>query len=103
MNINITTVYRNLDKMTENGVLIKSKNPADESCFYQYAQPDQHCREHLHVQCKKCGKLLHLDGDFMRKFNDYIRAEHGFELDFSDSMMIGLCENCRSHQTGATL
>lgn len=93
--INLTTVYRNLDKMTENGILLKSKNPADESCFYQYTEPDSHCKEHLHIQCKKCGKIIHLEGSFMKDFSDYVQAAHGFILDYRDSMIIGICEACK--------
>ena len=93
--INLTTVYRNLDKMTENGILLKSKNPTDECCYYQYTEPNSHCKEHLHVQCKMCGKIIHLEGTFMKEFNDYIVSEHGFALDFKDSMIIGICKDCK--------
>ena len=37
---NITTIYRNLDKLTAEGKLIKTKNPGNDCCFYQYAGED---------------------------------------------------------------
>ena len=33
--MNQTTVYRNLEKMTEQGTLIKTKNVSDGCCYYQ--------------------------------------------------------------------
>lgn len=95
ISINITTVYRNLDKMTENGVLLRSKNPTDECCFYQYTEPESHCEGHLHIQCKKCGRIIHLKGSFMNEFNNYVKLSYGFMLDYKASMIIGLCDNCR--------
>ena len=95
ISINLTTVYRNLDKMTDSGILLRSKNPADECCFYQYAEPENHCEGHLHMQCRQCGKVIHLDGVFMEKLNAYVEQTHGFLLDCMTSMLSGVCESCR--------
>ena len=94
VSINLTTVYRNLDKMTENGVLLKSKNPTDECCFYQYTEPEYHCVGHLHIQCKCCGRIVHLEDSFMKEFRQYVQITHGFALDCRDSMIMGFCEKC---------
>lgn len=93
--INMATVYRNLDKLTENGKLIKSKNPSDDCCYYQYAEPSAHCDDHLHIQCCKCGKVLHLGGHEVEPFYEYLKNKMGFEINFKESTLSGLCQQCQ--------
>lgn len=92
--INQATVYRNLEKLTEQGSLLKTKNSADDSCYYQYALPEKHCGEHLHLQCKKCGKVIHLEGEKMDGFYRYVRDELGFCLQHKESVLVGICAEC---------
>ena len=54
--INTTTVYRYLDKL---------------------------CTEHLHLKCIKCGKIVHLDCDFMDELREHLYQDHGFRLQCS--------------------
>ena len=61
ININLTTIYRNLDKLSLNGILLKFKNTKEDFNVYQYNEPGAGCHEHLHIECSKCGKILHID------------------------------------------
>ena len=54
---NLTTVYRNLEKMIESGILLQLANTKDGSALYQYSEPEKKCQEHLHIQCSECGKI----------------------------------------------
>ena len=92
---NITTIYRNLDKLTAEGKLIKTKNPGNDCCFYQYAGEDKRCDGHLHMQCKVCGKVIHLNDKYMAEVYHYLKNETGFKLDFRTSILVGICKNCR--------
>lgn len=94
LELNQTTVYRNLEKLTAQGNLIRTKNSADDSCFYQYALPEHHCGEHLHLQCKKCGKVIHLDRVRMEEFYGYLEQDLGFCLEHKDSVLVGICREC---------
>ena len=58
--VNLTTIYRNLDKLTESGEVLKYKTAEDECCRYQCAKPHAHCHEHIHMQCRACGKILQI-------------------------------------------
>lgn len=93
--INQATVYRNLEKLTEQGSLLKTKNPADDSCYYQYALPEKRCGQHLHLQCRICGKVVHLEGEKMDEFYAYLRDELGFLLEHKESVLVGICRECR--------
>ena len=96
--INLTTVYRNLDKLTEEGTLIRYKYADDNCCMYQYAGDSDKCQHHLHMKCQNCGKIFHLECDFMNEISKHLLEDHGFILDCKGSVMIGSCEDCRKQK-----
>lgn len=93
--VNLATIYRNLEKLTENGLLMKYKTAGEESCLYQYVEPYGHCQEHLHMQCRECGRIFHLECKFMSDISRHLMEDHGFFLECQGSVLTGLCEECR--------
>ncbi len=95
--INLTTVYRNLEKLTENKVLMRLGYGRDGSELYQYLIPESGCHEHLHIQCNVCGKVFHAEEDFMESVNAYF-MKNGYDLISGESVLIGICEECKSEK-----
>lgn len=95
MTINLTTVYRNLDRMEREKILQGHKIAEEDEKFYQYLRPKMECGRHLHLYCSRCGKIIHLNCGFMKEISDHLMKEHGFLLDCGESMLIGLCRECR--------
>ena len=93
--VNLTTIYRNLDKLTESGVVLKYKTAEDECCRYQCAKPHAHCHEHIHMQCRSCGKILHMECEFMEEIIKHLYDHHRFTLECSGSVLMGMCEACQ--------
>ena len=85
----------NLDKLTESGVVLKYKTAEDECCRYQCAKPHAHCHEHIHMQCRSCGKILHLECEFMEEIIKHLYDHHRFTLECSGSVLMGMCEACQ--------
>lgn len=98
--MNITTVYRNLDRFADMGMLMKLKNAEDDRCRYQYKHPDGNCDEHIHMQCRECGKIFHLECRFMSEIAEHLYAHHGFTLESAGSMLNGLCKECKGTDEG---
>lgn len=94
--VNLTTVYRNLDKMIENKILMKFKTAEDECSLYQYVEPHGNCHEHLHMQCRSCGKIIHLECHLMEEITSHLREHHGFSLECTGSVLIGICDECKT-------
>ena len=92
--VNTTTVYRLLDKLCAENVIIKYSDINSDKAVYQYAGEKGHCREHLHLKCIKCGKVMHLDCGFMDELREHIMEEHHFQLQCSGDLLHGLCEEC---------
>lgn len=92
--VNPTTIYRNLDKMTESGEILKYKT-ADAGCaLYQCVKNHYNCRNHLHLQCEGCGRIIHLECGFMDTISQHLMADHGFSLKCNGSVLLGTCRDC---------
>ena len=48
--VNITTIYRYLDKLATDGTVMKYVAEAGGKAVYQYVELGQHCDEHLHLK-----------------------------------------------------
>ena len=92
--VNITTIYRFLDKLTESGEVMKYIAENGTRAVFQYVGEKQHCEDHLHLQCIRCGAILHLDCDFMDEISEHVKDEHGFQIQCKNSIIYGLCHSC---------
>ena len=91
--VGLATVYRQLDRMVESGLVRKFL--LDGGACYQYVGEDHECREHFHLKCLSCGELLHVDCDFLSTLAPHVLEHHGFDVDNSRTVMYGLCSECR--------
>lgn len=89
-----TTVYRMVEKLSNDGVLRKFVMPQGESSCYQYVGEHNHCHEHFHLKCEKCGNLIHMDCDEMNSLAEHIKSHHGFSLNPLKTVIYGVCEGC---------
>lgn len=95
--VNITTIYRNLDRLEKDGIV--NKFPASDShkALYQIIRHDLNNEEHLHMQCSSCGKVIHLDCDYMTDFIQHLKDHHQFDVTCDKSILFGLCDDCKNN------
>lgn len=95
LTMNITTIYRNLEKLYKDNYLMKYISNGGKNITYQYVNSIDNCITHLHIQCIKCGKIIHLDCSYMKQIENYVLDIHKFRLDCEKSILYGLCEKCK--------
>lgn len=93
--VNKTTVYRNLDRLCEQGIIYKYRELEHEGWFYQYSAEHTHCNAHMHGKCSKCGKLFHIEDNFINEFEENVMRTYGLKIDFGKTLIIGVCQGCR--------
>lgn len=93
--VNITTIYRYLDKLANEGTVMKYVAEKGAKAAYQYVESGHRCEEHLHLKCVKCGCIVHLECAFMDEISEHINRDHGFALQCKNSILYGTCKNCR--------
>ena len=93
-NINRATVYRNLDRLYEQGRLLRYREADSDCVYYQYSGEHDNCGNHLHAECSSCGKIFHLDDEFVYEFSKQLIDTYGLEVDFSRTFIMGKCKDC---------
>ena len=94
--VNTTTVYRYLDKLCAEHVVIKYPDLNSDKAVFQFAGEEKKCTDHLHLKCIRCGKVVHLDCDFMDELKEHPFRDHGFRLQCSGDMLHGICKDCEN-------
>lgn len=65
--VNITTVYRHLEQLVKDGILVKFKTADSDNQRYRLAGDVSRCQRHLHLQCRRCGRIQHMECSFRTK------------------------------------
>lgn len=98
--VNASTIYRFLNKLSDSGELMKYVAQKGEMSSFQYIGGEEHnCREHLHLHCVKCQRVIHLECGFMQEIKGHIMEHHGFALQCESSVLYGVCSQCRRSGT----
>ena len=90
-----STVYRFLELLAEQGSVRKYQNVHGVT-QYQHVEDDTDCDGHFHMMCSRCGELLHVDCSLMGTLASHLMEDHGFLLDPRETILVGVCERCRS-------
>lgn len=92
--VSTATIYRQLDKLVEQGLVRKYVLDGKSGACYQYIENSGCCHEHFHLKCISCGRLLHIDCDYLSDINKHIFEYHGFAVDSSQTVFYGRCSDC---------
>lgn len=95
-----TTVYRYLDKLVSQGVVRKYFFEEGKSACYQYMEQNRVCNEHYHLKCVDCGRLFHLECNYLSEMDSHIRNHHDFLVDHSKTVLYGHCSTCSGRTEG---
>jgi len=86
-----SSVYRILAELTDGGCVRRITDGASRRVAYQYVG-DEHCHHHLHLKCKGCGRLFHLDESTSREVAERLSVG-GFIIDEGE-LLFGRCDAC---------
>ena len=89
-----TTVYRALERLAEDGKVMKLPMEDGSKIRYCYAG-DEELRKPGKLVCLGCGRFIPLECSKLDDFMEHICREHGFEPDIRRSVLFGYCEGCR--------
>ena len=90
--IGLTTIYRFIDKLIEDGKIIKTIGNNNIS-YYQYLGE---CikENHFFLKCDSCGKMIHIDCDCIGDLSSHIIKKHNFKPNKEKIIINGLCDKC---------
>ena len=91
--ISRATVYRRIERLAEEGVLLKYNLGNGAGAIYQYCNHgnDENC---FHFVCTKCKTLHHLDCSVFKDVQQHLNLHHHLLIDGNKTIFYGLCEEC---------
>lgn len=88
-NLSLGTVYRNLNLLAEEGILIRMPFPVE--------RYDGDVTPHSHFRCKACGRVFDLMTGYDGKIDAAAaRVSPGFRIEGHDLTFSGLCPECQT-------
>ncbi len=93
LKINASTIYRLLARLVDEGKAERSASPDGRQLLYRYLDACE-CAEHIHLKCKKCGQILHLEDEEAEKNLVAAMEKCHFKVDEAQSLIVGVCGNC---------
>ena len=88
-----STVYRLMTGLVEEKKVHKSAGEG--RTFLYRITADEHCKHHLHLQCKDCGKVLHLDEETSDALLNSVKCARDFLVSEEDTVLMGRCAECK--------
>ena len=91
----ISTVYRILDSLIDEGRLIKNGS--------SYLNVKYHnCNnQHFFLKCNSCQKTIHVDCDELDDLKSHIYNNHGLLANLDNLVLSGTCRKCLNRDQGA--
>lgn len=97
MKMGLTTVYRNLCFLADQGYIKQVWTEKGMSAArFQVIEEGSHT--HVHLHCGQCGNDEQLDCGAFSELQHHFASAHRFNLDLKNLVLDGLCENCQTKE-----
>ena len=90
--ISLATLYRNLNQLTENGI-IKKIDGLENSSHY-----DHNTHNHYHFICKKCNRVYDIKSEVAPDLINKTEELTDFLIENHDIVFSGICKDCRQSE-----
>jgi Fur family ferric uptake transcriptional regulator len=88
--MNISTVYRTLDLLKEQGLVAESDMGGGRFLYHPVGKAHHH-----HLVCRKCGKVQDIDVSAFEGLRNELKSSYGFDAVFDHMAIFGTCKSCR--------
>ena len=87
--VNASTVYRTLDVLVEEGLVVRTDLGDDRAYF----EPTHEHRHH-HLVCESCGTVQHVHDEALASLGERLERSSGFRLGKRELTLFGVCTSC---------
>jgi len=95
--IGLGTVYRNLELMAENGMIVKLEVGGTQKRF------DATTDAHYHIRCSCCGRVDDIDVPVLDSLVDAAAENSSYQIIGHHIEFTGICSKCREEENSITL
>ena len=90
--VGLTTVYRQLEKLEQQGLV--HKIVTDEGARYQFCDCHRRGRDCFLIKWEQCGCVEHVDCAHLSELYGHLAREHHFHINPHRTLFYGLCQTC---------
>jgi Fur family transcriptional regulator, ferric uptake regulator len=87
--VNLSTIYRNLEDLQELGIVVHSHLGHGPSTYHLAATA------HSHLVCAECGAVIEAPDDLFKSLSRSMKSRYGFTIDPHHFAMLGRCAACQ--------
>ncbi|MBM9520134.1 transcriptional repressor [Desulforhopalus vacuolatus] len=87
--IGLGTVYRNLEIMADNGIILKIDVGGTQKRFDAIVEP------HYHIRCTECGRVDDMDVPVQKEFETMAAASTDYKVQGHRVEFFGICPDCQ--------
>ena len=93
INVDFSTIYRILKNLEEENFVTKTIRQ-NKNSYYEIKT-----NEHKHqIICSCCNKEIQIDCPIIDNFKNYLEMNTGYEINYHNLELRGLCPNCRKNK-----
>lgn len=97
--VGLTTIYRTLDMLEEDRLVVKVPGIDGVSARYRYiGEAQEETSPYGRLHCRECGRSMKLNCDHIDDFFHHIEEEHHFKINRQQTLFYGTCEDCQKKQ-----
>ena len=91
--VGITTIYRHLDRLEQDGVVARINVEKQQGACYQYVMEDEsdNC---FYIECEKCGQVSKMECHHLSELYSHVNADHHFSINPKKTVFYGKCDRC---------
>ena len=93
INVNLSTVYRTLDKLTESHIINRVDIEKEKQTLYEFNREEHH---HFLI-CKECNKIETIYHCPLHDYEEELMKASGFIITSHKIEFYGLCKECQKH------
>ncbi|MBQ4045969.1 MAG: transcriptional repressor, partial [Lachnospiraceae bacterium] len=99
--VSTTTIYRQLEKMVDEGILKKYFIEEGSCACFEYVDPEDHVSgvSCYHCKCERCGMLIHMNCEEITGLQKHLMESHHFQIDPNRTVFYGICRKCLEAET----
>ena len=91
--VGTATVYRNLERLEEEGIIARTSIEGTSSICYRFL-PDAPEDVYFFLKCEECGNLSPIDCCELQKLYEHVIEHHHVRINPTKTVLYGLCEAC---------
>ncbi len=95
--VGTATVYRNLERLEEEGVIARTTIEGISSVCYRFL-PDAPEGVYFFLKCECCGDLSPIDCGELQKLYEHVIEHHHVRINPTKTVLYGMCEQCLAKQ-----